>query len=184
MRAATVCVLLIAALAARANADEPPVRAIDAAKSRAAFSVRHIFVERVTGTIPIAGGSVVLSPDSALPQSVSAQLAPGGVNSGERDRDASLASADFFDIKAFGVWTFVSTQIVAIDATHCTIDGNLTVHGVTQPVRLDVVVRGDALHPVYHAVARIDRRRFGMAVTRLDPVIGSDVAVTLEVTLK
>jgi polyisoprenoid-binding protein YceI len=157
---------------------------IDAAKSRATFSVSHVFVDRVTGTIPIAGGSVTPAADSLLPQSVTAQLLPAGVNSGDRDRDASLASADFFDAKTFGVWTFASTKVVPIDATHCTIEGNLMVHGVTQPVRLDVVVRGDAAHPRYHAVARLDRHLFGMAVTRLDPAIGALVDVTLDITLK
>jgi polyisoprenoid-binding protein YceI len=157
---------------------------IDTAKSRATFSVRHVFVDRVTGTIPIASGSVTLAPDAPCPLAVTAQLKPGNVSSGDRDRDASLASADFFDAKTFPLWTFAGTNVAAVDARHCTIDGNLTIHGVTQPVELAVVVQGDSSHPQYHAVAHVDRHLFGMAVTRLDPAIGATVDITLDVTLK
>ena len=184
MRAVIACTLLVAALLARADADDAIARAIDPAHSRATFSVRHVFVDRVTGAIPIVSGNVTLAPDSSIPRAVSAQLAPAGVSSGDRDRDASLASADFFDAKAFPLWTFASTKIAAVDATHGTIDGNLTIHGVTQPVHLDVVVRGDPTHLQYHAVAHLDRHRFGMNVTRLDPAIGADVEIALDITLK
>jgi polyisoprenoid-binding protein YceI len=172
------------AAAASAQTPAPVMRAVDAARSRAAFSVQHVFVERVTGSVPIVEGTVALGPDSPIPLSVSAELDPSKVASGDRDRDAALASSDFFDAKTFGVWTFTSTKIVPVDASHFGIDGNLTIHGVTQPEHLDVTVRGDAAHPVYRAVGRIDRRAFHMAVTRLDPVIGGTVDVTLDVVLK
>jgi polyisoprenoid-binding protein YceI len=186
MRAAMLALTFAAALATVADAQTPAplTRVIDATRSRATFSVAHVFVERVTGSVPIVAGSVVLAPDSALPLSVSAQLDPGRVATGEPDRDASLASADFFDAKAFPVWTFASTKIVPVDASHVGIDGDLTIHGVTQTEHLDVTIRGDAAHPAYHAVAHIDRRAFHMSVTRLDPVIGATVDVTLDIVVK
>ena len=49
---------------------------------------------------------------------------------------------------------------------------------------LDVTIRGDADHPRYHAVGQIARRAFGMGVTRLDPVIGANVDITLDIALK
>jgi polyisoprenoid-binding protein YceI len=60
----------------------------------------------------------------------------------------------------------------------------LTIHGVTQPERLNVTASGSPAHPVYHATAQIDRHAFGMAVTRLDPTIGSNVDVTLDIVLQ
>lgn len=159
--------------------------AIDAAHSKATFSVQHVFVERVTGAVPIAGGTIVLaSADSPLPVELKAELDPGKVSSGDRDRDASLVSSDFFDVKNFPVWTFESTKITPVSATAFGVDGTLTVHGVTVPEHLDVTVRGDPAHRVYHAVGHIDRQAFHMAVTRLDPVIGKIVDVTLDITLK
>jgi polyisoprenoid-binding protein YceI len=178
--------LAVAALgcgsAARAQGSES--RAIDTAKSKAAFSVTHVFVEHVTGTVPIVGGTVIVAGDSAIPENMTAELDPTKVTSGDHDRDASLVSPDFFDVKAFPTWTFASTKIIPQSATAFGVDGTLTVHGIAAPEHLDVTVRGDAAHRTYHAVGHIDRQAFHMAVTRLDPVIGKIVDVTLDITLK
>jgi polyisoprenoid-binding protein YceI len=186
MRAA-VSVMLLACLFAQpaaARAQTAVTRAIDPVRSRAAFSVQHVFVERVTGTVPILDGKVVLAAGSPVPVSLTAELDPGKVATGDADRDAALRSADFFDVKADPLWTFTSTKVTPADAAHFALDGDVTIHGVTQPEHLDVTIRGDAGHPVYHAVAHLDRRSFLMAVTRLDPVIGRTVDVTLDIALR
>jgi polyisoprenoid-binding protein YceI len=184
MRVLVLALAFVLATGAAARADEPVPHAIDAAKSKASFSVQHVFVERVTGTVPIVGGTVVLPPDSATPISLTAQLDPGKVSSGDRDRDAALVSPDFFDVKNDPTWTFTSTKITPVSATAFGIDGTLTLRGVTVPEHLDVTVRGDAEHRVYHAIGHIDRRAFHMPVTRLDPVIGNIVDATLDIILK
>jgi polyisoprenoid-binding protein YceI len=181
-------VLLIAGIpsvAMRAGASEGKTRllAIDTARSTAQFSVSHIWVQNVTGTIPIESGTVVLPRGSLIPIGVTATLDPGGVKTDSGDRDAALRSSDFFDAQRFPTWTFTSTKILARGQSAFEIDGNLTLHGVTQPERLEVTVGGDSEDPVYHATAEIDRHAFGMAITRLDPVIGSTVDVTLTVWL-
>jgi polyisoprenoid-binding protein YceI len=177
MRALLTAFVLVAQTAATPHA-------IDATHSRAAFSVQHVFVERVTGTVPVVDGTIVLGAAAPVPESVTAHLDPAKVATGDRDRDASLAGPDFFDAKTYPVWTFVSTKITPVDAAHFGLDGDLTVHGVSQPEHLDVTIRGDAAHPVYHAVGQVARRAFGMGVTRLDPVIGANVEITLDVALK
>lgn len=63
-------------------------------------------------------------------------------------------------------------------------DGNLTIHGVTQPEQLNATVSGDAANPSYRANGQIDRHAFGMTGTRLDPTIGGTADITLDVTLK
>jgi polyisoprenoid-binding protein YceI len=106
------------------------------------------------------------------------------MNSGDRDRDSSLESPDYFDTKSFPAWTFTSTKIVSSSANGCAIDGLLTIHGVTAPEHLEVTIRGDSAHPIYHAVGHIDRHVFGMKGARLDPVIGNAADITLDITLK
>ena len=71
-----------------------------------------------------------------------------------------------------------------MNATSFGVDGTLTIHGVTAPEHLDVTVRGDAAHRVYHALGHVDRQAFHMSVTPLDPVIGKVVDVTLDIVLK
>ena len=174
-RLALACALLAAA---------PSPRAIDIAKSSAQFSVAHIWVERVTGTVPILSGSVTLLPGSLIPRGANAVLDATRIATGEPDRDRSLESPDFFDAAQFPRWTFASTRIVPKGPASFEMDGDLTIHGVTQPERLDVTVTGDPLHPEYRAKAQIDRHAFGMLRTRLDPTIGSIVDITLDILLE
>jgi polyisoprenoid-binding protein YceI len=164
--------------------DATDKRSIDAEKSRAQFSITHIFVDHVTGTVPIVNGSVNLIKESSIPVSAAAVLDASRLNTGDRDRDASLQSSDYFDVKKFPTWTFSSTKIVPSGPAAFEMDGMLTVHGVAQLEHLAVAVGGDASHPIYHAVGHIDRRAFGMKGTRLDPVIGNVADVTLDIILK
>jgi len=177
--------VLFLALTARTALAEPAVqRSIDTAKSRARFSVPHLWVEHVIGTVPILGGSVTLAPGSMIPASVTAVLDATRIETDEPDRDKSLQSPDFFDAQKFPAWTFVTTKITPNGPNAFEMDGNLTIHGVTQLERLHVTARGDAAHPVYDATGEINRHAFGMTVTRLDPTIGATADVTLDVTLK
>ena len=164
--------------------DAPVVRAIDSQDSKAQFSVSHIWVDRVTGTVPVLSGSVTLAPGSLIPAAATAQLDATKIDTGEPDRDGQLKSPDFFDVKKFPTWTFVSAKVIPKSSNSFEMEGTLTIHGVAQPQRLNVTVGGDVAHPVYHATAEVDRHAFGMAVTRLDPTIGTTVEVKLDVALK
>jgi polyisoprenoid-binding protein YceI len=181
---AAVFATALGAWSASALAQMTVEHAIDTSKSKATFTVTHIFVEHVSGEVPIQSGSIVLRPSSLIPVSASAVLDPSKVSSGDPDRDGSLRSPDFFDVQKFPTWSFVSTKITPRSDAAFEMDGNLTIHGVTQPERLEVTVSGDAEHPVYHAAAQIDRHAFGMSTTRLDPTIGGTADVTLDVTLR
>jgi len=172
------------ACAAAAYAQTTESRAIDAVASTARFSVTHVWVEHVDGTVPIVSGTVELPAGSALPISVSAKLDPARIHTGDDDRDAALRGPDWFDAKQFGVWTYASTKIVAAGPSRFGMDGTLTIHGVTQTVHLDVTVSGTPAKPVYHAAGTVDRKAFGMSTTRLDPVIGNPVAITLDIALQ
>jgi polyisoprenoid-binding protein YceI len=154
--------------------------AIDPAHSTATFSVEHIFVEHVTGTVPIVSGTIDVPARSMVPASVSAVLDPKKFHTDEPDRDAALQAPDWFDTPVYPTWTFKSTNIVPA-AKGFTMDGMLTIRGVSQPETLDVIATGDPTHPHYHATGKVDRHAFGMIPTRLDPVIGGDVDVTLDI---
>jgi polyisoprenoid-binding protein YceI len=176
--------LVLLLLAGVLFAAAPGSRAIDSAKSSAQFSVAHIWVERVTGTVPIVSCAVSLEPGSLIPQSANAVLDATRITTGEPDRDRSLESPDFFDAAKFPRWMFISTRIVAKGPASFEMDGDLTIHGVTQSERVDVTANGDPLHPEYRAKAQIDRHAFGMLRTRLDPTIGNTVDITLDIVLE
>lgn len=172
------------ALLAALGAAPPSPRAIDPAHSHAGFSVQHLWVQRVTGSVPIASGTVTLAAGSRIPTSAQAVLDASRIDTGEPDRDRSLDSADFFDTQRYPHWTFSSTRILPQGSGAFEMDGDLTIHGVTRPEQLEVAVVGNDAAPVYHATAKIDRHAFGMATTRLDPTIGASVDVVLDIALK
>jgi polyisoprenoid-binding protein YceI len=157
--------------------------AIDPAKSNVTFSVQHIFVERVNGSLPVLSGTIDLAEDSLVPSSVTAVLDATKLKTGDPDRDGVMQTPDWFDTKKFPTWTFTSTKIAPAPGGF-TMDGVLTMHGVAQPEHLVVVASGDPAHPVYHATGHIDRHAFGMSTTRLDPVIGGTVDVTLDIRVR
>ncbi len=126
----------------------------------------------------------MLATGSVIPISVTAVLDATRLATDEPDRDRALGSPDFFDTKTFPRWTFTSAKITQRAPNAFEMDGNLTIHGVTQPELLNVTVSGTAANPLYHVTAQIDRRAFGMRVTRLDPTIGGTAEVALDVALK
>ncbi len=154
--AGVTSVLSLAFLASGgALADTIQTRAIDVAKSTAQLGVQHVFVERVTGTVPIANGSVRLAAHSPIPVSATAVLDATMITRGDRDQTSALRNSDFFDTKRFPKWTFTSTAVTPHGSTAFGLDGMLTIHGVTQPEHLNVTVRGDADNPVYQATGTL-----------------------------
>lgn len=177
-----ICIALLA-LSSRALADVRE-RAVDPAASKVGFSIAHVFVEHVLGTVPIESGSATFSGDSPIPASVNVILDATRVSTGDRDQTACIQSSDYFDVKQFPTWTFASTKITPRGPASFGIDGTLTMHGVAQPEHFDVTIEGAGGRQVYHAVAQIDRHAFGMKGSRLDPAIGGVADVMLDVTLK
>jgi len=161
-----------------------PIRPVDTATSSATFSVEHIYVERVNGSLPISRGFVYLYPGTLVPTGVYAELDPTKIKTGDDDRDGALQAPDWFDTKNFPTWTFQATNIVAKGANAFELDGTLTIRGVARNEHLDVTISGTPEHPHYRAVGKIDRHAFGMSKARLDPVVGNLVDVTLDITLK
>jgi polyisoprenoid-binding protein YceI len=184
MRRLALSLLLACFAIAPASAQTKVPREIDPVASKAHFTVQHIYVERVTGTVPISRGTIVVPENSAVPLAVWAELDPTKIKSGDDDRDGALQAPEWFDSKKFPAWTFTSTKIVSAGPNAFAMDGLLTIHGVTRPERLDVAISGSPAHPVYHATGTIDRHAFGMSVTRLDPVIGNPIEIALDIVLK
>ncbi|HTX03026.1 MAG TPA: YceI family protein [Candidatus Acidoferrales bacterium] len=175
-----VALIVVSPQIAAANTN----RAVDITASKVRFSISHVFVERVNGTVPIASGSASFAGDSPIPASVTVTLDATKVSTGDPDQTGCIQSPDYFDVKKFPTWTFTSTKITANGAASFAIDGTLTMHGVAQPEHLDVTILNASGHQVYHAVGKVDRHLFGMKGSRLDPAIGGIAEVTLDVVLK
>ena len=159
------------------------MHAVDARRSHATFTVSHLYVGHVSGSVPIVNAGVTLAPDSAIPTEIVATLDPKHIDTHDTDRDVDLQGSDWFDTAKFPTWQFRSNKIAPSSPGAFTSDGTLTVHGVTSPLTLKVTIVRGLPHPLYHAVAHVDRHAFGMQRTTFDPLIGNDVEIVLDIEL-
>jgi polyisoprenoid-binding protein YceI len=131
------------------------------------FIVRHLMIAKVRGRFTTFVGQVELPAGSDLPSSITATIEAASIDTREEQRDAHLRSADFFDAEKFPQITFKSTRIHG-EPDDFTIDGDLSIHGVTHPVKLNGTFEGRATDPWgnlrvgYAAHGKISRKEFGL----------------------
>ncbi|MGA7340056.1 MAG: YceI family protein [Terracidiphilus sp.] len=158
----------------------------DKAHSEVNFSVLHMSVSSVRGRFGNIGGSIVLNETDIAKSSVSVTIDVSSVDTGVSARDNDLKSAGFFDAAQFPTATFVSTG-VAKNGSGLVVTGNLTLHGVTKPVVLEVEgpqgpVKGmdQKPHAGYSAAATISRTAFGIGTKYPAVMIGDEIKLTID----
>ncbi|RLP09654.1 YceI family protein [Propionibacterium australiense] len=164
---------------------------IDTSHSTLAFSVRHAGIGKTRGRFNDFAGTIEVA-DLATPagSTVSAMIKADSVDTSNEQRDAHLRSADFFDTETHPAWTFISTGVSG-DNNAFVLSGDLTIHGVTRPVELDVEFLGAATDPFgaerlgFEASTSLSRKDFGLtwnsALEAGGVLVGDKVQVTLEI---
>ena len=163
---------------------------IDASHSEAGFTTRHAGIAKVRGSIAITEGTIVVAEDLAG-SSVTAVLDPATIDTRDANRDGHLRSADFFDVEQFPAWTFTSTSVAAKGSDYV-LTGELTIHGVTRTVELDLEFNGTATDPFgnaragFSASTEISRKDFGLtwnaALETGGFLVSDNVKVSLEIS--
>lgn len=178
--------LLTLALAAPLAIAQTSTWVPDKAHSGVDFSVLHLGLSNVRGHFGNIGGTVVLNESDITKSSVNVTIDVTTVDTGVAPRDGDLKGANFFDVAQFPTATFVSTS-VAKNGSGLTINGNLTLHGVTKPVALDVQGPTGPVpgmdhkpHAGFSATTTISRLAFGVAAKYPTAMIGDDVKLTIE----
>jgi polyisoprenoid-binding protein YceI len=137
---------------------------IDPGHTDVAFIGRHFMVTKVRGRFTDVAGCVVIAPD-LVDSRVKVSINMDSVESGSAERDEHMKSADLFDVERFPTATFSSTS-VAWHGAGGTVTGELTIHGVTQQVDLEVTFQGYVRDPwggdrsIFSARTNIDREDF------------------------
>jgi len=119
---------------------EKTVYALDPTHTTVEFIVRHLMITKVRGRFTAFDGQIELTPGSDLPISITATIDAGSIDTREEQRDAHLRSADFFEVEKFPHLIFESTRIHGTPDDF-TIDGKLTIRGVTRDVKADRQLR-------------------------------------------
>lgn len=163
---------------------------VDPVHSEVSFTVRHLMVSKVRGRLTRFDG-VLVTAANPLDSSVEARVDLSSIDTGNTDRDAHVRSADFLDVEQFPELTYRSTGIRAA-GDGFVVDGELSLHGVTQQVLLELEVNGfQANTPMgdsrvgFSARAEIDRTDFGVEFNApLDNggvMLANLIQITLEV---
>jgi len=162
---------------------------LDAAHSHVGFSVRHLMVSKTRGRFAEVTGSIVISEDP-LQSSVEVEIPVASIDTKDETRDGHLRSGDFFDAEAHPTLTYRSTKISEAGTGRWTVEGELTVRDVTQPVALEVTFEGGAKDPWggsrigFAAQAEVDREAFGLtwnqALETGGVLVGKQVRIDIE----
>jgi len=176
----------VAALAAPALAAD---YAVDPNHTQATFTVTHLAISRVSGKVPVTGGTVAVGANG-LPTAISVTFSAKDIDTQSADRDRDLRSADWFDTDKYPTMTFVSKSVSGTPQSF-TVQGDLTMHGVTKPVTLSAKEIGkmtdarNRTHVGYNATATLDRREWGLNWGKTTPggslIAGNDVTIDVNV---
>ncbi len=183
-----------AALTLSTPAGAQTVWTIDSAHTAAQFSVRHMMVSNVRGQFNSTTGSVTWDGKDFSTALVDVVIDAASIDTREPKRDAHLKSADFFDVARFPTLTFKSTKVEPAGQGRLRVTGDLTIHGVTRPVVLDVTGPTPVIKDPYgrlragaSATTTSTRKDFGLVWNAsLDAggvVVGDEVAITIAIEL-
>lgn len=161
---------------------------IDTAHSGAHFSVRHMMIATVRGEFRKVTGTINLDEKDISKSSVEAVIDATTIDTREERRDNDLRSANFFDVAKFPTITFKSKSVTRLGEGKFKVAGDLTMHGVTREVILNVEglnaqVNDPRRGPKMGASAttQIKRSDFGLTWNRV--VESGGVAVSDEVAI-
>jgi polyisoprenoid-binding protein YceI len=161
----------------------------DKAHSEVNFSILHLSLDNVRGRFGNIGGSVILDQSDITRSKANITIDMSTVDTGVAPRDADLKSDHFFDVAKYPTATFVSTSFKK-DGSNLIVTGNLTVHGVTKPVVLQVegptgpVMGMDHKpHLGFSAATTIDRTAFGIAPSYPAAMVGDTVKLSIDLDL-
>jgi polyisoprenoid-binding protein YceI len=166
---------------------------IDPAHSSAQFVVRHMMITNVRGGFSGLQGTVVYDPDDLKASSVDVTIDVNTLSTGDPNRDAHVKSAEFLDAEKYPTITFKSKSITK-DGDGLKVTGDLTVHGVTKEVVLNVDGPTEEQKDPWgnirvgaSATTKIKRSDFGLtwnaALETGGIMLGDDLKLEVEVSL-
>jgi polyisoprenoid-binding protein YceI len=174
------------------TATETAVRTyqIDTAHSEATFTVRHL-ITKVRGRFSDFAGTIAFDAANPANSTVSFTIQAASIDTNQKDRDAHLRSADFFETETYPTITFTSTSIAAQGGNAYHVTGTFTVRDVTREITLPVTYLGTAKDPwgneriAFEAEYALNRKDYGLtwnaALETGGFLVGDEVKITLSV---
>jgi len=152
--------------------------------SQVNFSYVHLGLSTQTQQLRTVSGELLLDAEDMSKSSVSVTIDMNSIDTGVPKFDEHIKSAEFFDTAKFPQATFKSTAVAKAGESKLKVSGDLTLHGVTKPVVLDVTVNKIGEHPMakkpaagFNATTKLLRSDFGLG--GYVPAVGDEVSISI-----
>ena len=177
--------LATALLLAAGSATAAPVRYdLDPNHTRIDFSWTHFGFSHPMGRFDRFDGDFRFDPADPTKSSVTVAIPIESIDTGVAKLDAHLKTDEFFDVAKYPTATFKSTRVERSGEHGLKVTGDLTLHGVTKPVVLDVTVNKVGRHPMagrdaagFDASATIKRSDFG--ISNYVPNVSDEITLSI-----
>ncbi len=184
---------LAAMLSLSANAGTTTWK-VDPAHSAAQFGVSHLMLSTVRGEFHNLSGTLELDDQDVTKSNVNVTIDATTLDTREPGRDKDVKSANFLDVEKFPTFTFKSTKVEKAGEGKLKVTGDLTIHGVTKSVVLDVDGPKTPItdpwklkRTAVSATTKINRKDFGVTYAKTmdsgGAIVGDEVSITLDVEL-
>ncbi|HKM99835.1 MAG TPA: YceI family protein [Candidatus Binataceae bacterium] len=165
---------------------------IDPAHTSVEFSVRHMMISNVKGQFEKTSGTITSEGTDPSSVQVNAVIDASSIDTRVDKRDGHLKSPDFLDVAKYPTVTFKSTKVEAAGDGKWKLSGDLTLHGVTRPVTLDVEGPTPPIKDPFgktrvgaSATTKINRKDFGLtwnkALEAGGVLVGDEVSISIDV---
>lgn len=163
---------------------QPGAYAIESSHTRVLFAIDHMGTSTWYGDFTQVSGTLKLDPKSPAASQLEISVPVGTISTTNAILDKELKAADWFDAAKYPTMTFRSTKVTPTGPNTATVTGDLTFHGVTKPVVLNVKFKGAGVNPLtkaytvgFDATGKIKRSDFGVA--KYVPLLGDEVDLIL-----
>lgn len=167
---------------------------IDPAHTAAGFSVKHLMISTVRGQFKGITGTINWDDQDVSKSTVDVTIDAKTVDTTEPMRDKDLRSDKFFDTDKYPTITFKSTKVEQVSAGKLKVTGDLTIHGVTKSVVLDVEGPSAQIKDPWgnariaiNATTKVNRQDYGVKwnanIDGGGVVVGDDVNITIDLEM-
>lgn len=167
--------------------------AIDPMHSEVLFKIKHLVISTVTGSFRKFEGKIITEGTDFNNAKVSVTIDVKSIDTNQSQRDMHLQSGDFFEADTHPNITFESTSFIKTDGSDYAMTGNLTMKGVTRPIKLDVEYGGSednghgTLKHGFEVTGIVNRKEFGMTWNKLTDTgglgLGEDIKLIANIQI-
>jgi polyisoprenoid-binding protein YceI len=158
---------------------------VDKAHAKLGFTITHLMLSDVEGSFKAFDAKIISTKDDFSDAVFELTADASSINTDNEKRDAHLKTADFFDVAKYPALTFKSKSFTKIERKKYKLVGELTMHGVTKPVEMEIVLNGLIQQPGggkriagFKATGKLKRSDFGIAPTAPTAMLSDEVVLT------